>query len=64
MIDADDVLLQMKLEPRELAALKASRWAVVWQLWELVEDNDSATTAQVMLASDKILGTETDVTLN
>lgn len=63
LIEAADVLLETKLDQYELMALKKSRGLVVRQLKELTGDTDPLITAQVMMASNKRLGTRQNLWL-
>ena len=64
MIEAADVLLVGATTPNERVTYGLARDLVRQALRELVRDVEPAITAQILVASDKRLGTVKDVMLN
>jgi hypothetical protein len=64
LIEAADVLLASAKTPNERITYGMARGLAVEALREMVSDLEPEITAQILVASDKRLGTVKDVTLN
>jgi hypothetical protein len=64
LIEAADVLLETKLDQQGMIDLQAAREFAKRMLRELVEEVEPAVTAEIMAASERMVGTVQDVSNN
>jgi hypothetical protein len=64
LIEAAEVLLAHKLDQQDMIDLQAAREYAKGLLREIIEDAEPAVTAEIMAASERIVGTVQDAGLN